>query len=85
MFEDPQNLHRGMLLELDHPTMGKVKQIGPAIKFSDTPFHFRNFAPVLGEQTEDLLREVGYSQQEIAALEQSGAVKAWKEQMLAGR
>ncbi|MCX6021377.1 MAG: CaiB/BaiF CoA-transferase family protein [Chloroflexi bacterium] len=85
VFEDPQNLHRGMLLEVDHPTMGKIKQIGPAIKFSDTPFSFRNFAPVLGEQTEELLREVGYSQQEIAALEQAGAVKAWKEQMLAGR
>ena len=80
VFENPANRHRGMLLELQHPTMGNVRQIGPAIKFSDTPFQFRNFAPVLGEQTEQILREIGYSQEEIDALESKGAVKAWTEQ-----
>ena len=66
-----------MLLELEHPVMGKVRQIGPVIKFSDTPFEFRNFAPALGEQTERILQEIGYTPEEIAALEGSGAVKAW--------
>jgi len=79
LFDNPANQHRGMLLEVDHPTMGKVKQIGPVIQFSDTPFEFKNFAPVLGENTVELLREVGYDTAEVDSLIGSGAVKAWGE------
>lgn len=75
VFENPANRHRGMLLELEHPVMGKVRQIGPVIGFSDTPFEFRNFAPVLGEQSEEILRSCGYEDAQIEILAQSGVVR----------
>jgi len=77
LYDHPVHKHRGMFLELDHPTMGKVRQLGSPIKFSDTPFEFRSFAPVLGEHTRELLREAGYPPQEVEHLIESGAVKAW--------
>ena len=77
LFDNPANQHRGMLLELNHPTIGDVKQLGPVIQFSDTPFEFRNFAPVLGQDTVELLQEVGYDSAKIDQLIDSSAVKAW--------
>ena len=79
LFDNPAHQHRGMLLELQHPTEGAVKQIGPVVQFSDTPFEFRNFAPVLGENSVELLQEVGYDSDKIESLLGSGAVKAWRE------
>ena len=81
LFDNPANQHRGMLLELNHPTIGDVKQLGPVIQFSDTPFEFRNFAPVLGQDTVDLLQEVGYDSSAIEKLIDSNAVKAWEDKV----
>lgn len=78
LLEHPLHKQRGAVLELEHPTEGKVRQVGEVIKFSEMPFEFRNFAPVLGEHTAQLLQEVGYSSKEIQDLANSGAVKAWK-------
>jgi len=79
VFDDPQVLHRGMLLELDHPTEGRVQQIGFPLKLSDTPATFRDFAPERGRDTVPLLRELGYSADDIARLEREGIVVAWRE------
>jgi len=65
IFTDPQLLHRHMLLELKHPKLGKVKQPGMAIKLSETPPKFRNFAPYPGEHTDKILKSLGYSKSEI--------------------
>ena len=75
-FDDPHNRHRGTTWELDHPRVGKVRQIAFPIKFSETPGEFRSFAPELGEQTVALLHEVGYTQPEIESLLQAQVVKA---------
>lgn len=70
VFADPQILHRKMVIEVEHPTEGKVKQVGIAVKLSDTPGKVRNLAPILGEQTEEILTSLGYSKQKIDKLYQ---------------
>ena len=65
---DPHNAARGMVVEVDHPQYGPIRQIGVAPKFSETPGRVRTLAPRPGEHTEEVLREVGYSAEEIARL-----------------
>jgi len=74
VFADPQVLHRKMVIELEHPTEGMVKQVGIAIKLSDTPGKVRSFAPLPGEHTETVLLGLGYSRQRINELRQQGVV-----------
>jgi len=75
VMNNAQLAHRQMFIELDHPTQKKVKQLGFAIKMSKTPAKFRSFAPKLGEHTDDLLKEVGFSEAQIKDLKKAGAVK----------
>ena len=65
-----------MVLELDHPLEGTVRQLASPFHLADTPPTFRRFAPVLGEHTVEVLRSIGYSDSEIDALEQTGVVRA---------
>jgi crotonobetainyl-CoA:carnitine CoA-transferase CaiB-like acyl-CoA transferase len=66
---------RGILWELDHPLEGKVRQIGSPFHLSDTPAVFRNFAPVLGANTAEVLESLDYSPAEIESLAESGVVR----------
>jgi crotonobetainyl-CoA:carnitine CoA-transferase CaiB-like acyl-CoA transferase len=75
VMDDPQMLHRNMIMELDHPTQGKIKQLGFAIKLSKTPAKFRSFAPNLGQHTDKLLKELGYTGEQVKTLRKAGAVK----------
>src|SRR5262245_9021451 len=68
VFQDPQVRHRRMAVDLDHPVAGKVTQAGIAVKLSGTPGSIRSFAPALGENTEEVLRAIGYSAAKIAEL-----------------
>ena len=74
VFADPQVLQRKMVSEVDDPIEGRVKQTGIAIKLSATPGRIRKSAPTLGENTTEILTEMGYSQQTIAELRQEGAI-----------
>ena len=65
VFFDPQVLHRRMLVEVEHPGLGKVKQVGIAHKLSQTPGKVRTLSPILGEHNEEVLQGLGYSQEEI--------------------
>jgi len=71
---DPHVLHRKMVVEIDHPTEGKVKQIGCAIKLSDTPAVIRNLAPTLGQNTDEELQCLGYTVDKIKELRQTGII-----------
>ena len=71
---DPQVLHRQMVIEIDHPTLGKVKQTGIAVKLSETPGKVRSLAPLPGEHTEEVLLNLDYKQTQIDELRQNGVV-----------
>ena len=73
-FSDPQVLHRGMVLEVDHPTEGRIKQVGFPMKFSETPGRIRLPSPGYGEHTKVVLRELGYREGDIERLEKSGVI-----------
>ncbi len=70
VFQDPQVLHRKMLIEYDHPTEGRVKQVGNPIKSSLFPFEHPTPSPQWGEHTMEVLREIGYSDKEIEQLKE---------------
>ena len=71
---DPQNLARGMVIEVEHPTLGKIKQVGIGPKLSETPGRVRSTAPLPGQHTDDVLESAGYSASEVAALREKGVV-----------
>ncbi|MBW1931098.1 MAG: CoA transferase [Deltaproteobacteria bacterium] len=58
-FKDPHVLFRKMITEMEHPAIGKVKQIGIPIKFSEIEGRIRTPAPALGEHTSEILEELG--------------------------
>jgi crotonobetainyl-CoA:carnitine CoA-transferase CaiB-like acyl-CoA transferase len=74
MLADPQVEAREMVVEVKHPTAGKMKALGLPIKFSDTPGSVRTAAPLLGQHTRVVLMSLGYSDKEIKSLEKNGAV-----------
>ncbi len=75
VFRDPQVLHRKMVLEMDDPQVGKVKQIGFPIKFSDTPGAVRTMPALPGQHTREILSGLGYAQDDVDALLQAGVVR----------
>ena len=74
VFADPQVVAREMVVETEHPTLGRMKTLGTPIKLSATPADVSRRAPLLGEHTDEVLAEAGFSSAEIAALRQSGAI-----------
>ena len=71
---DPQMLHRQMIIDVEHPSLGKIKQVGIAPKLTDTPGKVRSLAPLLGEHTNEVLQELGYSHIDIENLRREGTV-----------
>ena len=74
VFSDPQLLHRKMLVEMAHPTLGSIKQTGIPIKFSLTPGGLDRHPPLLGEHNGELLKELGYSDADIDRLAQQEVI-----------
>ena len=71
---DPQVNFREMIVEVEHPTAGKMKIPGVPIKFSETPCGVEKAAPVLGQHTDEVLKEFGFDDAEIAKLHEVAAV-----------
>lgn len=75
VFRDPQVLDRDMLIEVEHPKAGKIKQTRIPIKFSETPLRNRSPPPLLGQHTNEVLKSLlGLSQEEINCLKAKGVV-----------
>ena len=76
MHADPQARARDMIVELDHPTAGRIETLGQPVKFSRTPGSVERASPRLGEHTREVLSELGFDSAKIDALIQSKAVVA---------
>ncbi|MDC3079691.1 CoA transferase [Rhodospirillaceae bacterium] len=57
VFNDPQTLHREMVVETQHSKLGKIKTIGVPVKLSKTPASIRKGAPLLGEHNNEVLSD----------------------------
>ncbi len=69
-----QALANGYITEMDHPQIGKVRVVGTPITLSDTPLDTSNPPPELGQHSEEVLLEAGYSWEDIARFREKGAV-----------
>ena len=71
---DPHVIERGMIVELEHPALGIVKSLATPVHLSDTPLIYHRHPPTLGEHTDEVLDELGYSASEITRLHAEGVV-----------
>jgi crotonobetainyl-CoA:carnitine CoA-transferase CaiB-like acyl-CoA transferase len=71
---DPHVRARDMVVEVDHPVIGRMKTLGLAVKLSETPGAVTRAAPTLGQHTDEVMAELGCSAAEIAELRQAGVV-----------
>ena len=72
--EHPQVRHRQMVVELPHPAMGTVRLLGLPVKLSETPGAIRVAPPLLGQHTDEVLREIGVTGDELRRLRERGVI-----------
>jgi len=73
-FGNRQVLHQKMLMEIEHCTAGKIKMIGFPVKLSRTPCRIACPPPCAGQNTNEILRELDYSEEEINKFKQEGII-----------
>jgi formyl-CoA transferase/CoA:oxalate CoA-transferase len=71
---DPQIVARGMVTEVQHPSIGALAQIDCPIRLTRTPVAVRTAPPLLGQHTDDVLLGAGFSAERIQSLRETGAV-----------
>jgi crotonobetainyl-CoA:carnitine CoA-transferase CaiB-like acyl-CoA transferase len=71
---DPQALANNYFINVEHPEWGQTKMVGFPWQFSETPACWQRRAPGFGEHTEDVLKEIGYSAEEIKEFKQRGSI-----------
>ncbi len=74
VFADPQVLAREMVATVEHPTVGELRLTGIPFKFAATPGSIRRPPPLLGQHTDEVLTELGFSAMDIERLRASGSV-----------
>ncbi len=71
---DPHVIERGFIIELEHPALGPIKSLATPIHLADTPLVYRRHPPRLGEHSDEVAAELGYSEAEIAQLRAAGVL-----------
>jgi crotonobetainyl-CoA:carnitine CoA-transferase CaiB-like acyl-CoA transferase len=74
MIDDPQIGHRKLIGEIEHPVLGRLKQIAPSVKLSTTPGEMRTPPPQLGEHTREILMSLGYTVEILDELAREGVI-----------
>ncbi|MGH6969354.1 MAG: CaiB/BaiF CoA transferase family protein [Stellaceae bacterium] len=74
VFADPQVKHLKVARQVKHARLGEIELVGQAVSLSRTPWALRRATPERGEHTDDVLRELGYAETDIAKLRQDGVV-----------
>ena len=72
--DDPQVIENEMMVELDHELSGPEQQVAPILKFSKTPLEAQGSSPPLGRDTARIVAGVGFSDEEIAAMQARGVI-----------
>ena len=67
-----------LLPTVHHPIAGKTQMVGLPVVFHGSPASIRKPSPAHGQHTEEILRQVGYSDAKIQALQSTGAVQQWQ-------
>ena len=74
VFKDPQVIARGLLKNVPHPSGVDVPQLSTPMRFADAELQTQSAPPLLGQHSDDILREMGYAAEDIAALREKGAI-----------
>jgi crotonobetainyl-CoA:carnitine CoA-transferase CaiB-like acyl-CoA transferase len=74
VLKHPQIVASGTLVEINHPVSGRLRQARPPARFEHTPADVRFGAPRLGEHTEEILLEIGYTRPQIEAWRAAGVI-----------
>ncbi len=74
VYDDPHFNARGFFVDVTHPVVGTFRMPGRPFIMSETPWQLRFPAPLLGQHTKEILEELGYSQEEMVILAQSGVI-----------
>jgi crotonobetainyl-CoA:carnitine CoA-transferase CaiB-like acyl-CoA transferase len=72
--DDPHTHQREMVVEVDHPRLGRMKTLGVPVKLSETPGKVERAAPLLGQHTWEILQDLGYSESQVREWFESGVV-----------
>jgi crotonobetainyl-CoA:carnitine CoA-transferase CaiB-like acyl-CoA transferase len=75
LLDDPQVRHERLVISVNDPVVGPSDQMGPTIVFEDAPFREPRPMPLPGKHTDEICREIGLADEEIARLKDAGAVR----------
>jgi CoA:oxalate CoA-transferase len=74
VFDEPQMVDNEMIASQDHPSSGRVTMVNVPVRLSSTPGCVRSPAPELGENTEDVLKNLGYADEQIDSLRAAAVI-----------